>query len=276
MAANTTQNVPRPPMPGGDLRGQLQVGRPATEKTGSFWPRTSVVSASITEIPVSTGSAGGSRTTGFSGNPPPPRAVAGDRRPAVKRLAPAVAHPAQPACAHRNPHRGAAERDPRGRRGHPPGAFEDLHHGEIPVCLRAPARAGAPPPRPGWWRTRPSPRRHAAHDEQRAPQLRHIGVLGSCPSRSCRAALPGAAAFLSPAGGAVPRAGRAWPVRRSATIRGVADSSRARKIGEKSCSSITAAGTFPALASSTHSSATASMALASAAARALSQYAPPR
>lgn len=38
----------------------------AAEKIGSFCPRTTVVSASTTETPVSTGSAGGSRGTGLS------------------------------------------------------------------------------------------------------------------------------------------------------------------------------------------------------------------
>ncbi len=44
-------------------------GRPGAEKIGSFCPRTRVVRASIVDTPVMTGSRGGSRCTGFSGQP---------------------------------------------------------------------------------------------------------------------------------------------------------------------------------------------------------------
>ena len=51
-------------------------GRPAEEKTGSFCPRTSVVSASTIEIPVRIGSRGTSRAVGLIGAPLTGRIVA--------------------------------------------------------------------------------------------------------------------------------------------------------------------------------------------------------
>ena len=107
MAANTTLNGSPPADACAAIcAASSRWGRPATEKTGSFWPRTRVVSASMTETPVSTGSAGGSRSTGFSGEPGHRRGdVAGHRRPAVHRLAPSVAHPAEPVRADRDPQR---------------------------------------------------------------------------------------------------------------------------------------------------------------------------
>ena len=70
IAANTTLNG-SPPADAwaASCAASSRWGRPATEKMGSFCPRTTVVSASITEIPVSTGSAGGSRSTGLIGEP---------------------------------------------------------------------------------------------------------------------------------------------------------------------------------------------------------------
>ena len=104
-------------------------------------------------------------------------ARAGDRRAAVERLAAAVAHPPQPAGPDRDLQRAAGE-------PHPDAVRRDRRR-----CPRAPARtarsrstSSTRPCRTG----RPAGRRgelvpadavHAAHHEQRAPQLAHVAVL---------------------------------------------------------------------------------------------------
>ena len=76
MAAKTTRNpAPCDVACAAICVASARCGRPGTEKIGSFWPWTSVVRASMTEIPVSTGSCGGSRCTGLSGHPLTGRAV---------------------------------------------------------------------------------------------------------------------------------------------------------------------------------------------------------
>ena len=70
---------------------------------------------------MSTGSAGGSRSDGVDrGAGHGHGDVAGDRRPAVDRLAPPVAHPAEPVRADGDPQRAAAEGDARCRAGRMP------------------------------------------------------------------------------------------------------------------------------------------------------------
>jgi len=70
IAAKTTRNAPLAACDWAAICvARARWGRPATEKIGSFCPRTRVVSASITEMPVMTGSFGGSRCTGFMGQP---------------------------------------------------------------------------------------------------------------------------------------------------------------------------------------------------------------
>ncbi len=48
---------------------RLFAGSPAPEKIGSFWPRTSVMSPSIAETPVSMNWSGWARVIGLSGRP---------------------------------------------------------------------------------------------------------------------------------------------------------------------------------------------------------------
>ena len=134
------------PRSGWPARG---AGARRTEKIGSFWPRTRVVSASMAEMPVSTGSAGGSRCVGLSGNPATgaPR-CAEHRRTAVDGVAAAVADPAQPAGADRDVQRLPGERDPGAVQPHPVGALQHLHHRQVAVHLEHQA-VPRPPGRPG-------------------------------------------------------------------------------------------------------------------------------
>ncbi len=71
MPANTTANGSAPHVARAAIcTASSRCGSPADENTGSFWPRTSVVSTSTAPTPVSTGSFGGSRRTGSTGVPP--------------------------------------------------------------------------------------------------------------------------------------------------------------------------------------------------------------
>ena len=110
-----------------------------------------------------------------------------------------------------------------------------------------------------------------AHDEQRPTQLRDVGVLALRPGG--HPAPPSSRWMISPFPGSPDAPPAPWPLRgfsrsrrasmacsRSVTACGVAASSRARRIGEKSCSSIVSAGT-PLSARAWQRSATASTAL---------------
>ena len=98
----------------------------------------------MAEIPVSTGSAGGSRSTGLIGKPVTGAvAVAGDRRAAVDRLAPPVAAPGR-----------ASPRRPGSRSGLPLNATLVARRAHALRCPRAPG------PRPGRGRP-PGPARAA-------------------------------------------------------------------------------------------------------------------
>ena len=80
-------------------------GRPAPEKIGSFWPRTSVFITSMVEMPVWMNSAGFARATGLIGAPRIGRRFSGmiggrpsigspsplNRRPIISRLTPILA-----------------------------------------------------------------------------------------------------------------------------------------------------------------------------------------
>ena len=90
----------------------------------------------MTDTPVSTGSAGGSRRTGLSGSPETvARWTAGHRWAVVDRLAAAVADSAQPAVADRYPQRFAAELHPGARGAHARGALQHLDDREVAVDL---------------------------------------------------------------------------------------------------------------------------------------------
>jgi hypothetical protein len=74
-------------------------GRPEPLKMGSFWPRTRVFSPSIALIPVSIGSAGGRRLTGFIGAPHTgtERAGMGSGSPSSGRPSPSSTRPSRSA-----------------------------------------------------------------------------------------------------------------------------------------------------------------------------------
>jgi hypothetical protein len=60
---------PEPREPSTMRAASSRPGSPEPEKTGSFWPRTSVFMPSIAEIPVSTNSASFCRRVGLKGAP---------------------------------------------------------------------------------------------------------------------------------------------------------------------------------------------------------------
>ena len=171
----------------GQLAGQLQVrqaGRPRRWAASGRGP--SVVSASITDTPVSTGSAGGSRAAGLIGYPATGAVTsAGDRRAAVDRLAEPVADPAEPAFADADPQRAAAELDPVAGQAHPGGALQHLDDGQVTDDLQhqsVPDLAGLQPDR---GELVPAHAGHPADHEQRSAQLRHGWCTPAAPSPSC-------------------------------------------------------------------------------------------
>ena len=235
-----TARPPRWPARRSGWRARGAAG-PATEKIGSFWPRTSVVSASMAETPVRTGSAGGSARRRVERGPPTgARRRAEDRRPAVERLPAAVAHPAQPArrrpgCCSGSP--ANATRVPLG--SHALGALQHLDHRQVAVDLedQPVARPRRSPAGPAQTRPSPTPA-HAAHDQQRAAQLGDVGVLDA-PVAATRAT-PVLTQPLQPCEHGVPAVQRRRRRRRGRSPRAPAAAA------PKSTSSIAAAGT-PAL-----------------------------
>ena len=242
-------------------------GSPATEKIGSFWPRTRVISSSITEMPVSTGSAGGRRNAGLIGNPvtgavcspvtggPPSR---GSPRPLQTR---------------------PSQRGPTGIRSGLPANSTVVPAGSMPAVpsstcttARSPSASstrpcrGCPPPssRMVANSSQPTPLtpRTISSGPRSSPIEVNSGLAHPVTARSRARAAGRARASASSVASIV----AAW----LATCPGVAASSLARSTGEKSCSSIRAASA-PRAATSWHFAATASTASASAAARAPSQ-----
>ena len=182
------------PMPANTTRERLAAARwparrsgwpapgaagPATEKTGSFCPRTRVVSASIADTPVSTGSAGGSRMRRVE-------RAAGDRRaarapstggpPSIGSPRPLQTRPSQPA--------------PTGIRSGSPGERDRVRRrGRMPsvpsstwTTARSRSTSRTSPCRslagvePDPWRTRPSrrPRRRARPAAARAARATSV------------------------------------------------------------------------------------------------------
>ena len=99
IAAKTTLNGSAPAVDCAAIcAASSRCGRPATEKIGSFWPRTSVVRASIAEMPVRTGSLGRSRRVGFSGLPATERTTCPEigGPPSIGSPRPLQTRPSQP------------------------------------------------------------------------------------------------------------------------------------------------------------------------------------
>ena len=205
-------------------------------RSAASGPRTSVVRASIAEMPVSTGSAGASAVRRVERVPGDRRASgAEDRRAAVERLAPAVAHPAEPAVTDRDPQRAAGEGDAGPRRA------------AARRCPRAPGRRrgrGRPRARP---RGGPSPGVQADHGElvpadAGDPATTSSGprISGDAEYSTQRRSGSASAVTRSPSDARQHRVppGAATPAASSGPV-----SAAARSSGEKSSSSISAAGT---------------------------------
>src|SRR5665647_16684 len=129
IAANTTRkDLPLEVAWAAIWVARVRWGRPGTEKMGSFCPWTRVVRASMTEMPVRTGSCGGSRWTGLSGHP-----LTGMVEVPVTG-GPSAAHPGRGGLA------GPRLQRPRRTARRRPAGDRHLHH----ACQRVAAQPGPP------------------------------------------------------------------------------------------------------------------------------------